>query len=106
MWLQQLSLSNDDIKFVDMKTSFCRHCESSFESRQKAQVKQHIESAKHKKNMQLKMKRSSSQAQLEDVFERSTKKSKSFDLNKNSVKLYWHKLQVPMFRKFLKNIVL
>ncbi|QQP54388.1 Hypothetical protein FKW44_007207, partial [Caligus rogercresseyi] len=74
-WLQQLSLSNDDIKFVDMKTAFCRHCESSFESRQKGQVKQHIESAKHKKNMQLKTKRSSSQAQLEDVFERSAKKS-------------------------------
>ncbi|QQP53665.1 Hypothetical protein FKW44_006214, partial [Caligus rogercresseyi] len=41
-----LNLINDDIKFVDMKTAFCRHCESSFESRQKGQVKQHIESEK------------------------------------------------------------
>ena len=38
-WLPQLSLTCDEIKFVDSKTIFCRVCESSFEARQKGQVK-------------------------------------------------------------------
>ncbi len=54
------------------------------------------------------MKRNSCQAQLEDSFNTSSKKSKSFDLNKKlcqallAANIPWYKLQVPMFRQFLE----
>ncbi len=54
------------------------------------------------------MKRTSTQAQLEDSLGRSAKKLKSFDLNKKlcqallAANIPWCKLEIPMFRQFLE----
>ena len=64
-WLKLINNKDDPLfKFLDVKTLFCKACETSVEVHQKSQIDQHVNSTKHKTNLKIKTKRKASQAQL------------------------------------------
>jgi hypothetical protein len=88
---------------------FCKYCEKSFNGSQKGLFKQHLKGEKHKKNTELKKKRTATQALLEDVVEgQNTKKSKADEISAELCKalvasnIPLNKLQNPVFRGFLE----
>lgn len=56
---------------------FCKICESTFSGGQKELFKQHLKSAKHGKNKELKRKRTATQALLSEVLPSGAKEAKS-----------------------------
>ncbi len=109
-WLKELNDREDHpFKFMNGDIVYCKICECSFSSNQKSQLKQHKESAKHSNNIQKKAKRTSQQAQLEDMALTKPKVSRSDILGKElceamlAANIPWYKLQVPKFRSFLED---
>lgn len=107
-WIAELN-ADGVLKFVDSKYVFCTACESTFEGKQKGQLRQHLSSTKHAKNVKLKKaKRSATQGQLEDCYRDEAKKAKNFDMNRElctamlAANIPWTKLQNPRLRKFLE----
>ncbi len=69
MWLKHFNAREDfPFKYLDNAASFCKICEKAFGATEKSQFQQHLKSERHNENAQLKLKRSLSQAQLEDLF--------------------------------------
>ena len=106
-WLLAFNESKDyPLKLQKTSHIFCKVCEKSFSGIQKSQVKQHLESDKHRKNSQLK--RPHRQAQLEDLHHESPKKSKSEILGQELCSVFlaanipWIKLSNPQLRQFLE----
>lgn len=106
-WLSQVNEKQDyPLKIVDMKSVYCKVCEKSFLASQKLQIIQHTSSDKHSKNNQLK--RSKTQAQLEDMVQSQPKRSKSEAVSKDLCRamlasnIPWKKLNNPVLREFLE----
>ena len=83
---------------------FCNACEKSFGGGQRGQILQHLGSVKHKQNIDLKVKRTMTQAQLEDLLP-STKVSKYEILGKKicSPGLKGEEFQLKMTKLLEKN---
>ena len=79
-WLQKFN-ERKDYPFKQVNNSstiYCKACEKSFDGFQKVQFSQQSKSGRHKQNMQLKAKRTQTQAQLEDLVKQNPKKSVRF----------------------------
>lgn len=78
-WMEEL---NDrpgiPFKFPSVNTDFCYclFCEKTFVATQKSQVAQHKVGEKHKKNSEVKKKRTASQANLNEMLGRGQKQSR------------------------------
>ncbi len=87
----------------------CKYCERTFSGTQKGLFRQHINTEKHKKNVEQKKKRTATQARLEELIPQETKKSKldlvSMDLCKMMVasNIPLHKMNNPIFRDFFES---
>lgn len=77
-WLKTYN-ERDDFPFMEASKDkvFCKACERLFTVTKKSALEQHVKSDHHKKNTELKLKRSHTQAQLEDVLHQQPKKMKS-----------------------------
>ena len=78
-WLHQFNERKDYPfkKVENSSTIYCKACEKSFDGFQKIQFSQHSKNGRHKQNMQLKAKRTQTQAQLKDLVKWNPKQSKS-----------------------------
>ena len=105
-WLKSLNEKEDyPLKKLQGDQIFCKACEQSFGGSQKSQLEQHIKSAKHGTNCELKKKRTQTQAQLEDFVQGKVKKrSRAETLGKDLCQAFlaanipWKKLENPCLR--------
>ena len=109
-WLKSLNEKEDyPLKKLQGDQIFCKACEQSFGGGQKSQLEQHIKSAKHVTNYELKKKRTQTQAQLEDFMQGNIKKSRSETLGKDLCQAFlaatipWKKLENPVLKSFLES---
>lgn len=106
-WLREFNSNDEIFKVVAKDTLFFKECEKSLTAAQKCQVRQHIKGDRHKANLNLKKKRTASQANLED-FIRGSKKDKFKEVCHElciallSANISWNKLTNNCFRSFLE----
>ncbi|MEL7309782.1 MAG: hypothetical protein AAGK05_19350 [Pseudomonadota bacterium] len=99
-WLKEFNKTEEDpFKFLTSTTAFCKVCESSFTVKKKTQLQQHSIAQKHVTNARLKLKRTATQAQLEDTLLAKPNESKFTMLARElckamlSANIPWKKLQ-------------
>lgn len=109
-WLKEFNTKSEDpFKVTESGQFFCKACEDAFSWGRKSELVQHSKSQRHKKNLQLKAKRSHTQAQLEDLQPKQAKMSKSDRLGKELGEAFlaagipWLKLENLRLRGFLES---